>query len=96
MGRYNKIFYLKNLNRLFFSYISYTHLYIVVTGATDGLGKSFAKKVNRITIYLINLLFLFNSITHIKLAEVGLNVVLISRSPSKLETVADEISIIIK
>lgn len=42
---------------------------IVVTGATDGIGKSYAKQ----------------------LAKQGLNIILVSRTQAKLETVAAEI-----
>ena len=54
-----------------FSY-HFCHLltwFVVVTGATDGIGKSYAKL----------------------LAKEGLNIILVSRSQAKLETVAAEI-----
>lgn len=51
----------------------FSHL-LVITGATDGIGKSYAKQ----------------------LAKHGKNVVLVSRSKSKLEVVAAEIGLLIK
>lgn len=50
-------------NSVFFS------IFLVVTGATDGIGKSYAKQ----------------------LAQQGFNIILISRTQAKLETVAKEI-----
>jgi len=45
----------------------------VVTGATDGIGKEYARQ----------------------LAALGINIVLISRTESKLQTVAKEIGIVV-
>lgn len=52
----------------FFIFIAHFNI-LVVTGATDGIGKSYAQQ----------------------LAKQGINIILISRSQAKLETVAAEI-----
>jgi len=63
----------------------------VVTGATDGIGKAFAHSVRKELLRTFNLHN--NDLKYLfKLAKEGLNVVLVSRTPEKLRSVAEEIS----
>ena len=63
--------------------------YSVVTGASQGIGRGYALEVYQGLVLLCVLLSVLN--LFLKLARQGLNVVIISRSGSKLEKVKDEI-----